>query len=139
MAGQRAVIYTNYNSWQNYVTPSNTDALARLNVPLLNAFWDGDPDVDFSKYPFGGWRPDQVIGEQYTGGQYVQGQYADNAMFYEDRLNIKEEENEPMTPEEREDFTRLENDVKVLAKLVTQDTRQVTNRVAMLARRIVGK
>ncbi|KKN32422.1 hypothetical protein LCGC14_0814100 [marine sediment metagenome] len=124
LAGQKAVIYTNYNSWQNYVTPSNTSALAQLDVPLLNAFWDGDPDVDFSKYPFGGWRPDQVIGEQYTGGQYVQGQYADNAMFYEDRLNInKEDDTMGMTPNETADFRTIQRKLKTQA-----------NKIAMLER-----
>jgi hypothetical protein len=132
-AGQKAVIYTNYNSWHNYVKPSNTSALAQLDIGLLNAFWDGDPDIDFSQYPFGGWRPDQVIGEQYTGGQYVHGQYADNAMFYADRLDIKEED-EPMTPEERERLDRLQDTVASIDRDHAIDLRRVHNKIALLER-----
>jgi hypothetical protein len=75
--GKLAVIYANYNTWVNYIRPKNSDLLARVGVPLWNAFWDGQPDVDFASLPFGGWTPEQVALEQWSGGTHICGQFVD--------------------------------------------------------------
>jgi len=78
-AGKMRTIYTSYNAWANYLG----NPASFTDCDLINAFWDGDPtDKDFLNYPYGGWNPDQVIGEQYTGGTNVQGVYADQDVYF---------------------------------------------------------
>lgn len=77
--GWQQFVYTSYNAWVNYLgnpTPP-------YGTTLWNAFWDGDPDYDFLRLPFG---HDAfiLIGEQYTGGQNVEGQFADRDRFDRD-------------------------------------------------------
>lgn len=74
--GWRRFAYTSYNAWVNLLgnpTPPEDTA-------LWNAYWDGDPDYDFVRLPFGrgGFT---LIGEQFTGGQNVEGQWADRNRF----------------------------------------------------------
>lgn len=65
--GKKTLLYTNYNSWVNHVVPGNSTRLSSQGYLLWNAYWDGAPDVDFSRLPFGGWRTDQVAIEQWQG------------------------------------------------------------------------
>ena len=90
--GQRAIIYTNKNSWLNYVIPSNSITLAKRGILLWNALWDLHPDIDFPRLPFGGWSPDQVIGEQWSGGTMVCKQFVDRNTFVKELLFKEEEE-----------------------------------------------
>lgn len=102
--GLRAPIYTSNNAWTNYVVPSNSSRLARLGAPLVNALWDNDPDIDFPRVRYGGWRDDQLVGEQYTGGQYVGGQYVDRNVFRRDFVFPKQEvPDDPVAPEKGDD------------------------------------
>jgi hypothetical protein len=77
-------IYTNKNTWLHKLG----DPHDFTDCELWNAWWDEDPDRDFDANPYGGWRPDQVIAEQYSGGHQVTGVYADRDVFYctRDRL-----------------------------------------------------
>lgn len=43
-----------------------------LDYPIWNAYYDGDPDVDFAKAPWGPWGEVAVVGEQY-GGESLDG------------------------------------------------------------------
>jgi hypothetical protein len=86
-AGQRRVIYTSFGCWvYKQRNPQDfTDCL------LWNAYWDGSGDVDFPALPFGGFKPDQVLGEQWSGGYtFPCGAYADRNTFRVDLL--KEED-----------------------------------------------
>lgn len=75
--GQQPILYTNYNSWMNKVIPSNPTDIADSGILLWNAYWDGDPDIDFPRLPFGGWRADEVVIEQWSGGTNVCGAFVD--------------------------------------------------------------
>ncbi len=75
--GKKAVIYTSWNAWNNYVIPSNSSALSERGVPLWNALWDKNPDFDFPTLRYGGWGDDQVFMEQWSGGTDVCGQFVD--------------------------------------------------------------
>jgi hypothetical protein len=113
--GQRAVIYTSHNIWTNYVTPSNSFLLSTLGVPLWNAFWDGDPDVDFSNLPFGGWMLKQVALEQWSGGTNVCGQFVDrNTIVHPELIGLGDDH---MPTEEYDELKQL------LAERIEQDER----------------
>lgn len=79
--GLRAPIYTSYNAWRNYVQPGNSSRLSRLGAPLVNAYWDNDDDVDFPNLRYGGWRDEQLVGEQWGGGRMIGGQFVDPNVF----------------------------------------------------------
>ncbi len=74
--GFAPLMYTSFNAWVNYLGNPRAGA----GWYLWNAFWDGDPDYDFMRFPYG---HDAfiLIGEQYTGGQNVEGQFADRNRF----------------------------------------------------------
>jgi hypothetical protein len=76
------IIYTSYNAWVSYQGNPQTF----VDCLLWNAFWDGESDVDFPLHPFGGWRPDQVVAEQYTGGGDVFGLFADRNVWVKELL-----------------------------------------------------
>lgn len=78
---ERVSVYTSYNAWVNLVIPGNSDALARRGALLNNALWDWDSDVDFPTLPFGGWKIEQVLSEQWSGGTHVCGQFVDRNTF----------------------------------------------------------
>ena len=80
--GKPMVIYTNCGTWY--------DKLGNPRRPegalLWHAYWDNSPDFDFANRPswcrdFGGFQPDEVIGEQWSGGLYVRGQSVDRNIF----------------------------------------------------------
>lgn len=60
---QRPVIYTAKWWWVG----SFANITDFSNVPLWNAFYDGDPDFDFAANPYGGWTTAIEAGEQYQG------------------------------------------------------------------------
>lgn len=65
----RPCIYTAYWYWTSRLGNPNFYRA----VPLWNAVYDNDPDVDFSKLPYGGWTEDKLVGEQYQGTTTVPG------------------------------------------------------------------
>ena len=73
MGAKRRAIYTSHHAWTDLMgdPTSFTDCL------LWNAYWDEDPDIDFTHLPFGGWTVDQLVGEQYTGGTDVGNVFVD--------------------------------------------------------------
>jgi hypothetical protein len=81
--GKRRAIYTSYGHW----TGAQRDSQLFDDCLLANAMWDGDPDVDFAALPFGGWRADQVILEQYTGGELVEDVLVDRDVWNVALLN----------------------------------------------------
>ena len=117
--GKRAIIYTNRNSWLNYVIPSNDGTLAKRGILLWNALWDLNPDIDFPRLPFGRWSPAQVIGEQWSGGTMVCKQFVDRNTFIKELLFQKEEEH--MASEEFEKLNRKINNVAGITKIVITD------------------
>jgi hypothetical protein len=103
--GQNPIIYTSHNIWTNYVTPSNSFALSSLGIPLWNAYWDGDTDVDFARLPFGGWTPEQVALEQWSGGTNICGQFVDrNTIVHPELIGLGEGDHMPT--EEYEELTQ---------------------------------
>ena len=85
--GKRPSIYTSYNAWVNKQgNPKTfTDCL------LWNALWDEHPDIDFPDLPYGGWKPEQVVAEQWSGGQYVEGVFVDRDSFVRELLLPQED------------------------------------------------
>ncbi|KKN84441.1 hypothetical protein LCGC14_0289030 [marine sediment metagenome] len=75
--GKRAVLYTSYNAWRNYVIPGNSSAVSDRGTPLWNAIWDKHPDFDYPTLRYGGWQDDQVFMEQWSGGTHICGQFVD--------------------------------------------------------------
>jgi hypothetical protein len=82
--GKTGLIYTNLNTWVHKLG----DPHDFTDCQLWNAWWDEDPDRDFDAHPYGGWRPNQVIAEQYSGGHQVAGVYADRDVFYLTRAQL---------------------------------------------------
>jgi len=78
--GQRPVIYTAHWWWVGHFG----DKQDFKHVPLWNAYYDQQPDVDFAKLPYGGWTLDKVIGEQYAGSVQVDGVTVDRNSFRKD-------------------------------------------------------
>lgn len=64
---KRAGIYTTRGFWMQHMG----DTKDFSSVPLWNAFWDQHPDVDFARYPYGGWDIKNVVGEQWSGGTEI--------------------------------------------------------------------
>lgn len=79
-------VYANWNAWHNYVLPSNPGGPANRGAFLINAFWDLFPDIDFPGAPFGGWKPEQVLAEQWSGSTLACNQEVDRNTFYRERL-----------------------------------------------------
>lgn len=102
---KRRAVYTSYNCWVNKQgNPMNfTDCL------LWNAYWDRDPDADFPSLPFGGWRPDQVVGEQWSGRQTVEGVHVDRDTFVKELLVPAPPSGRPLTREQCINIWRAEN------------------------------
>jgi len=76
--GKPKDIYTNYRTWVEVLGNPTTFT----DCGLWNAIWDANPDFDFPTLRFGGWRDEQVWGEQWSGGtNVVAGQFADRNQF----------------------------------------------------------
>lgn len=107
--GKLPLIYTNANTWLNYISPANDTQLAQAGVLLWNAYWDDDPDIDFARLPFGGWRVDQVALEQWSGGTYICGQFVDrNTVARPELINLEGGGEHMPTPEYNELKQRLD-------------------------------
>lgn len=74
--GKHGDVYTNYNTWVNILGNPPVPPTSRL----WNAFWDGDPDLDFIRLPYG-WSVDRIMGEQYSGNTNLGGQVVDLNQF----------------------------------------------------------
>ena len=111
---RRVPIYTSYNAWVNLVSPGNSSALADAGAELWNAFWDKDKDVDFPRLRFGGWKDEQVLGEQYSGDTPVCGQHVDRNIFFEDLALPVEEELPVVEYATKSSVKALRNDVRKL-------------------------
>lgn len=72
---QRPIIYTAHWWWVGHYG----DEQGFSHIPLWNAFYDQDPDIDFSRRPYGGWS--DVVGEQYTGTTQLLGIGVDKNTF----------------------------------------------------------
>lgn len=77
--GMPCGIYTSRSKWHELT--GNTQAFRHL--PLWNAYYDGDQDVDFGRAPYGGWAAPAM--EQYGNTQYVCGQSVDVNFYYEEQ------------------------------------------------------
>ena len=73
----RPVIYTARWWWRDHFG-NPTDF---KHLPLWNAYYDSDPDVDFPSNPYGGWTG--VMGEQYAGTVTLCGVGVDKNSFDE--------------------------------------------------------
>lgn len=73
--GKPRVLYTSYGEWTGHLVPGNPPAPPRTY--LWEASWDGQPDVDFDRHPFGGWTAQDVVLEQYSGNTVRSGVYVD--------------------------------------------------------------
>lgn len=88
--GKLPLIYTNFWTWENYIVPTQDTRLAERGVVLYNANWDGQPDIDFGSFPFGGWRVEQVALEQWSGGTFICGQFVDrNTVERPELINLE--------------------------------------------------
>lgn len=67
--GVRPVIYTAKWAWNQFMA----DTTDFKDLPLWNAFYDNDPDIDFPRFPFGGWVLEKLCGEQYTNTTNIDG------------------------------------------------------------------
>ena len=67
--GVRPVVYTAKWAWDKFMA----DAIDFATLPLWNAFYDDDPDIDFIRFSFGGWALDKLAGEQYTNTTTING------------------------------------------------------------------
>ena len=73
--GQRPIIYTAHWFWHGRF--GNPDDFK--DIPLWNAYYDKDPDIDFGSLPYGGWT--DVVGEQYIGTHIFEGLEMDRNTF----------------------------------------------------------
>lgn len=112
--GQRPILYTNYNSWTTKVVPRNPQDIAQMDVLLWNAYWDMNPDIDFPRLRFGGWRPDQVMIEQWSGGTHVCGTFVDRNSVVLELLDEGNggEEDMGMTPQELGRLAAMEDQLR---------------------------
>lgn len=85
-----------------------------LEYPVWNAYYDSNPDLDFSAASWGPWSPAHVIGEQYTGTTNIEGVDVDRDRFDLDFFARKEEhmglttEQEALLADTRNRLARLE-------------------------------
>ncbi len=107
--GGRPIIYTAYWWWHGRF--GNNQNFTHL--PLWNAYYDGDPDYDFQRLPYGGWALDDLVGEQYQGSTKLYNGQVDLNMFEADFLQDKPEEDDMgMTAQETAEFQELKETVK---------------------------
>jgi len=77
--GKRVPIYTAKWFWDGVLGNPTWPWL--LAFPLWNAYYDGDPDIDFLHAPYGPWDQSHVIGEQYQGTTPIAGDDFDLDFF----------------------------------------------------------
>lgn len=81
-AGKKTAIYSAQWFWKGHL--GNPTWVWLKQYKIWNAFYDGDPDVDFSSAPWGPWTSDDVMGEQYQGSTDIEGVSVDLNEFRED-------------------------------------------------------
>jgi hypothetical protein len=82
MYGKTPILYTAHWFWHGKLGNPH----ANCDLPLWNAFYDGNPDIDFERRPYGCWTPDMVIAEQYTDKSNIPGLTLDHNTFSRDFL-----------------------------------------------------
>jgi hypothetical protein len=70
-AGKRTAIYSAQWFWVGHLGNPLWQWLREYQV--WNANYDGDPDVDFSKAPWGPWVEADIMGEQFQGSTDIEG------------------------------------------------------------------
>lgn len=70
-AGKRAAIYSARWFWAGHLGDPQWPWL--LGYRIWNAYYDGEPDLDFERAPWGPWSAANVAGEQYTGTTNIEG------------------------------------------------------------------
>jgi GH25 family lysozyme M1 (1,4-beta-N-acetylmuramidase) len=98
---KRPCIYTARWWWRDHFG----DRQGFQAIPLWNAYYDGDPDIDFASASYGGWTLDKVIGEQYAGSVPLAGITVDRNSF--DMDWIEEEDDMSAIEDLRQDVARL--------------------------------
>lgn len=93
LQGKQPIIYTSWNAWNNLTRPSNSSRLSAMGIPLWNAYWDGDPDIDFPSLRYGGWKDEDVWIEQWSGGVDME-LFVDRNTFVEEKVFGEEEESD---------------------------------------------
>ena len=101
--GKQACIYTAYWWWHDQFGNSTQFA----HMPLWNAYYDGEPDVDFGRLMYGGWAVSSVVMEQFTGSSQLAGITVDRNTILADWWVEEDQGDEPMTDEERRAFDEL--------------------------------
>ena len=100
---QRPIIYTAWWFWHDlFGNPREA-----CDVPLWNAFYDSDDDIDFGRFSYGCWEVRDVVGEQYQGTTLVAGMEVDRNTFDMDWVEAWPEQEDEMTDEERRAFEEL--------------------------------
>ena len=113
---QRPIIYTAYWFWHDVF--GNPRDAAICEVPLWNAYYDSDDDIDFGRLPYGCWRVEDVVGEQYEGTTRLAGLEVDRNTFDMDWVEAwPEKGDEAMTDEERREFNELKAKVARIGAL----------------------
>jgi hypothetical protein len=102
--GKRDPIYTAKWFWDSLGNPQWPWLLEKR---LWNAFYDGDPDIDFRNYPYGPWSQAHVSGEQYQGSTNLGGDVFDLNFFDLDYLTTEQPAPVP-APEEGKDMFLIE-------------------------------
>lgn len=106
-AGKRPAIYSASWFWSGKLGNPKWDWLRAYKV--WNAYYDGDPDIDFNKAPWGPWTSADVIGEQY-GGTDIEGVTIDWNVFDEAFFTPQPEEDDMPTLDEIRAVIREEID-----------------------------
>jgi GH25 family lysozyme M1 (1,4-beta-N-acetylmuramidase) len=109
--GKRPVIYTARWWWKGHF--GNSQDFKHL--PLWNAFYDQDPDIDFATASYGGWTLDKVMGEQYTGSTELAGITVDKNSFRKDF--IEEDKDMAATDEQILALLKILNEAAEYARL----------------------
>lgn len=100
--GKRVPYYTAQWFWSGVL--GNPQWPWLLEDPLWNAYYDGDPDIDFRHAPYGPWAQGHVIGEQYKGTTDIGGDDFDLNFFDLDYFRP------PAAPQEEDFMTALSSD-----------------------------
>jgi hypothetical protein len=109
----RCGIYASQNTW----TTLTGDSQDFSDLPLWNAFYDNDPDLDFARFPYGGWTAPLL--EQYGNTQVFCGQSVD--------LNVinEEEDDMGMTAAERAEMDAMQAQIELLKGYAWRDALRI--------------